>query len=333
MAIAKNNPKYYVYIHTDSRKINITGALLGLTLTENAKELAQKVTMSFTNVTHEGKTLASHINVHDKVYIYASTGDGAKEVFRGYVWTDVYDKGDGNVVNLTCYDRLIYLMESEEYRYIPKGKTTKAIFKLLCDAKGIDLSYNHSTMKHAKMTIRGTLADVFWDDLLENVRKKTGKRGVIRMTKSKMEVFTEGNGNSTIWKFTKGSEGNIIKTKHESTLDGLTTKVIILGKEEDGKAPTKATLKKNTDKYGTIQKIMQSSDSDKLATVKKEAQQTLDDYAKPQLDKEVTAVDNPWVRKGDKIYINDDWIKGYANVISVSHDAMKKTMRMEIRMT
>ena len=334
MAAALENPHYTATVLDKAgNKYDLTNALIDLVLQETENGIAQKVSLKIPQLRHNGKYITSLINVHDTLYVFANTGSGAKEVFRGYIWGDVYDKGTTKEITLTAYDRLIYLQESEEYKYYSAGKSTQSIFQDICKSKGITLKYSHVSITHSKLVIRGTLADAFEEDLLENVRKKTGYRGIIRDVKGSMEVITEGFGNTTAYKLLNGEEGNIIKTKHTVTMDGITTKVIILGSaDDDERASIKATVKGDTDKYGTIQKIISSSDSDKLADLKEEANQLIKDKGKPEENIEVTAVDNPWIRKGDQIYFNDGYRSGYAYVKSITHDALKKIMDLEIRM-
>lgn len=327
-----SNPHYTATVlNSAGNKYDITGALTDLMLDEGEGELAQKVTLSLPQLKHDGKYLTGLIGVHDRLFVFADTGNGAKEVFRGYIWTDVYEKDETKEITLTAYDRMIYLIESEEYKFYSSGKSTNSIFTDVCESKEITLKYNHESMTHSKLVIRGSLADAFLD-LLEEVRKKTGKRGVIRDTKGEMEVVTEGQ-NDTVYELVHGNEGNLIKTSHSVTLDGIVTKVIILGKEEnDTQAPIRATLTGDTS-YGTIQKIISSSDSDKLDDLKKEGNQRLKDDGKPKREVSAVAIDNPWIRKGDKVHIDDGYVDTYAIVKSISHDAKNKTMSMELRMT
>ena len=331
---SKDNPHYRVtVINSSGNKYEITGALTDLVLEEQENGIAQRVKLSFMQAKHDGKYLTSLINVHDRLYVFASTGRSSQEVFRGYVWDDVYEKGETKEISLTAYDNLIYLKESEEYKFYSSGKSTKSIFQDICNSKGIKLKYNHSSIKHGKLVIKGTIADAFDSDLLEEVRKKTGKRGVIRSTKGTLEVFTEGKGNSTIYKLYHGAGGNLIKTRHTVSLDGITTKVTIMGHaEKDKKAPIKATVKGDTKKYGTIQKTIYASESDKLSELKKEAKQLIKDDGKPKTEVQATAIDNPWIRKGDTVYLDDGYRAGYAYVKSIEHDAKNKTMSMELRM-
>lgn len=328
------SPKYSIaVVNASGNKYDVTGALTDLILSESESGIAQKVTLKLKQTKHDGSHLTSIINVHDRLYVYADTGSGNVEVFRGYIWIDKYGKSNKNEIDLVVYDRLIYLIESQEYKFYTSGKSTKSIFQDICKSKGISLTYNYSSITHSKLVIRGSLADAFEVDLLEEVRKKTGKQGVIRAMKDTIEVFTEGSGNSTIYKLHTGEGGNIISSEHTVTMEGIVTKVIIIGSEEDDKqAPIKATVTGNTSKYGTIQKIISSTDSDKLADLKAEANQAIKDHGEPQKYVSVRAINNPWIRKGDKVHLNDGYVNGYAYVRGITHDALKNTMSLEMKM-
>lgn len=231
-----DNPHYTAVILTKSgTKYKITDAMTSLSLDEQENGIAQKATVTIMQTKVGPKYITTLVSVHDQLYVYADTGSGAKEVFRGYIWEKTYQKDETKEFTMVAFDRLIYLQESEAYKFYPSGKTTKAIFTDICKDKGIKLSYNYS-IKHAKLVIRGTLADAFTEDLLEEVRKKNGKRGIIRSTKGNIEVLEEGKGNKTVYKLYHGQSGNIISSKHTVTMSGITTKVIILGSEKDEKA-------------------------------------------------------------------------------------------------
>lgn len=331
MAASLSNPHYTAKIVTaDGDKYYITKAMTDLTLTENEKELAQKVIVKIPNIKVGNKWLSSLIKVRDRLYVSANTGSKKDEVFRGYIWDRTFDKDIEKELTFICYDNLIYLQESEENYYFSKGKSTKSVFSTICEKKGIKLTYNHVSMKHPKLSLRGRLGDLFTNDLLEEVRKKKGKKAVIRSAKGRMHVITIGNGNSTVYQLYKGEGGSILSTKHHSTMDGMVTKVVILGKENEKtkKAPVKATVEGNTSKYGTLKKIIDAGDS--LSDAKAEAKQTIKDDGKPKKTRTVKAIDNPWIRKGDKVYMNDGSIKGYVAVLSVTHDATDKTMTLEV---
>ena len=332
MKASLDNPIYSVAIVSASTgtKYTITNALLGCTLSEDEDEIAQKVVLKIASIVYDSKYLNSHFKTRDTVYVYANTGDGAKEVFRGYIWTKNVSIGKGRYFVLTCYDNLIYLQESEIYRYFSKGKSTKSIFSTLCSARGIKLTYSHVSMTHPKLTLRGAMGSIFTNDLLEEVRKNKGKRGIIRSSKGRMYVYTEGKSNSTVYKLMKGKDGNVYSSEYDETLDGVTTKVTVITTKDSGKATTKATYKKNTDRYGTITKVLTSS-SDNLSDTKKEAKQIIKDDSSAKITRKIKAVDNPWIRKGDKVYVDDGEMTGYASVVNISHDALNKNMSLEVR--
>ena len=332
MTASLNNPKYSAVIISASTgtKYKITPALMSCTLSEDEDEIAQKVVLKVASIVHDGKQLSTAFKVRDTVYVYANTGNGAKEVFRGYLWTKNTSIGKGRYFTLTCYDNLIYLQESEIYKYFSKGKKTSAVFSELCKARGIKLTYSHVSITHPKLTLRGKMGSIFTTDLLEEVRKKKGKRGIIRSSKGRMYVYTEGKANSTVYKLVKGSNGNVYTSEYDETLDGVTTKVSVITTKDSGKATTKATYKKNTDKYGTITKVLTSS-SDNLSDTKKEAQQIIKDDSSPKITRKIKAVDNPWIRKGDKVYVSDGEMTGYASVVNISHNALDKNMTLEVR--
>lgn len=330
---SKENPRYKVsVIKADGTKYEVTGAVNDLVLEEDENGIAQRVRLTLMQTQHDGKSLTSLINVHDRLYVFANTGGSTEEVFRGYIWNDVHERGETKEILLTAYDRLIYLKESEEYKFYSSGKSTKSIFQDMYGSKGIELKFNHESITHGKLVVKGTLADASVN-ILEEVRKKTGKRGIIRDTKGTTEVFTEGQGNSTVYKIAFGEKGNLLTSKHSVSMDGITTKVVIMGyAKSDTKAPIKATVKGDTDQYGTVQKTIYASESDKLADLKKEANQKIKDDGKPKTEVSAVAVDNPWIRKGDQIYFDDGYVKGYAYVKSITHDTRNKTMSMEIKM-
>lgn len=338
MAATHNTPTYTVYVLHGGGKYDLSKIVTRLDLDEQDNGIAQKVTIGLVQVAHDGKYTADFVSLRDTVYVYANTGSGSQEIFRGYIWERQYTKNDSYELTLVCYDNLIYLQESEEYMYFSAGKSTASIFKSICSSKGISLSYQYGSITHSQLTVRGTLADVFIDDLIEPVRHQTGQRGVIRSDKGVLRVFIEGEGSQTVYNFSRGaanhSYGNITEIKVIDSMDGIVTKVIILGQEKDGKkAPIKATVTGNTSTYGTIQKVLSSSDGDDLAKVKAEANQTIKDSGKPTRTLEIKAVNNPFVRKGDTIHIEESVIGNqYAYVMSVSHDALKNTMTMEVRL-
>lgn len=303
MKASLENPIYSFYIVSGGTKYNVTGAIESLDIVDQEKQIAKRVTAALMNTKVGNTWLTSIIKVRDRVYIYADDGERNEEVFRGFVWTRSYKSSlNDRSLKLVCYDHLIYFQESEDSAYFSSGKSTKDVFSSLCSKWGINLEYSYSSITHSKLALRGNLADIFTDDLLDLVKDRTGKKYVILSEKDVMKVKGVGT-NSTVYTI-KGGQ-NAISTNSECTMDGMTTKVVILGKADDNdRQAVEATVTGNTAAYGTLQKLINRSENTSLADAKKEAQGILKADGKPKWEYEVTCPDIPWIRKGDKVTVS-----------------------------
>lgn len=319
MAASIAAPEYTVYLVSGSNKYNLTPAVISIELYESEKQISQSATIQLANILVDGKWLAGIINARDRVYIYANDGTTKDEVFRGFAWSRPYHSSlDDRDLQLKCYDHLIYLQESEASEYFSAGKTTKDIFSKICGNWGVKLSYSYSSITHAKLPLRGTLADILTSDVLDIVKDRVGKDYVIISDKDTMHVKPVGQ-NTTIYRIEAGR--NAISTSTEWTMDGMITKVVIVGKADDNdRRPVEATVSGNTSKYGTLQKTIDRDENTTVAAAKKEAQNILNKDGKPKWEYEVRAPVIPWIRKGDKVYVN-------AGDISKKHLIVKEITR------
>lgn len=332
------NPIYTAnIIKSNGTKYRLKGVTTDLTVSNSKDELAEKVTISLVNVKVGTNRLHSLISLKDKIYVYANTGNGAKEVFRGFVWDrTLYSDADRRELHLICYDRLIYLHKSNDNLFVKKGKKTKDVLTSLAKKWGFKIRYKYESISHSKMVFHDeSIADIFIS-ILNKVKKKTGKDYAIRLEKNVIVIETVGN-NSTVYKIEK--KDNAISSEYHQTMEDMVTKVKIVkaetvkkkdDEEETGKYLTVTSMKKNAKKYGTLQEILVKEKDDKLSEVKKEAKKILDSKSKPKGEAEVKAVDNPWIKKGYKVYISTGDLKNYYIVKGIEHDAMDKIMHLEV---
>lgn len=320
-------PEYTIYIVSGSTKYNITPAIEDINISDRKKQMAKGVTIQLMNSKVKDEWLSSLLGVRNRVYMYANDGRKNEEVFRGFVWTQNNRNSITNrTLKLQCYDNLIYFQESEHFAFFSAGKTTKDIASTLCNSWGVKLEYAYESITHAKLPLRGNLSDIFTADLLDLVKDRTGKKYVILSEKDVMQIKTVGS-NSTIYRFT--ADQNAIQTSSNCTMDGMVTKVIILGKADDEeRRPIEATLKGNTSEYGTLQKIIDRDEDTTLEDSKKEAQNILDEDGKPKWEYELHAPDVPWIRKGDKVYVNAGDMSGYYIVTGISRSISSKKRDM-----
>lgn len=331
MAASQQHPIYSVYIISGSTKYNVSKAITGLDRYESENQIAQRVTLQIENVQVDGTWLSRLLKPRNRVFIYANDGSGEKEVFRGYLWNRAHQSSvSENELKYTSYDNLIYFQESEDSLYFSSGKSTKDIMSSICNKWGIKLQYSYDSITHPKMPLRGTLSDIFIEDILEPVKKRKGRKPVILSEKDTMQVKPVGS-NTTIYHFLAGK--NVIKTSSGWTLDGVITKVIIVGKADDNdRVPIEATVTGNTSEYGTLQKIQNRSENTSLADAKIEAKYTIDENGTPKWEHVITATDIPWIRKGDKVYVSAGDINGYKIVTEIerSGDCKKSEMTLTL---
>lgn len=328
MIASATNPIYSVYAVVGGTKYNLTSALVGIDASEQKRQISQNVRIELMNCKIGGSWLADVITDQSRVFLYANDGSRSGEVFRGYAWTG----GDGhslteNTFSIKCYDHLIFMQESDESIYFAPGKTTKDVFTYLCDKWGVKLEYTYGSITHQKLALRGNLTDIFTTDLLEPAKDRIGKDYVILSAEDVMKVRGIGE-NDTVYSIVGGS--NAVKTRMEWTKDGMITQVIITGKkDDDDREPVEATVSGDTAKYGTLQKIIDRDENTSLEDAKTEAQNIIDTDGKPKVEYEIQCTDIPWIRKGDKVYVNAGGIKEkYLYVTGVDRSITNKSKQL-----
>lgn len=323
-------PTYKVYAISGGTKYNLTPVLVSLDREDNNKEIAQRVEVSLTNVQVGDVWLSSILQPRDRLFIYALNDEGKEqEVFRGFLWKRNYLSSlTEREIRYTCYDNLIYYQESEDSLYFSSGKSTKDIMRTICEKWGIKLEYSYESITHSKLPLRGKLADIFLSDILDPVKRKTGKKYVVLSDKDIMYVKPVGS-NSTIYHFVAGK--NVISTASGWSLDGIITKVIIVGKADDNdREPIEATVSGKTSQYGTLQKVINRDTNTSLADAKLEAKNIIDENGTPKWEYAVMATDIPWIREGDKIYVSAGDVIGYMIITDINRTATNQQCTMTL---
>ncbi|MDO4280791.1 MAG: hypothetical protein Q4C56_04090 [Peptococcaceae bacterium] len=318
------SPTYSVQIVDDKTTYHVDPILTDLELSEQEGQMAQKAILTLMNIQISGKWATNVFRARQKVFIYADDGSGQKEVFRGWIWNKQYTSSNSKrEFQMTCYDHMIYLQESEVYYYYPSGKSTEDILKNICNAWGVGLKYEYDSIKHEKLLLKGTLSNLIINNLLDPVRDKTGKRYVMRMEENTLHILEVGQNASY---YQLNAAQNVTQTRSIETMEGMITRVVIFGKQGEGsRAPVEATVEDNVDTYGTLQRVYGRNEASSLEDAKKEATTLLNLSKWPFQDFEVQAPDIPWIRKGDLVYVNaGDIMDKYLTVKSVSRSISLK---------
>lgn len=323
-------PIYNLKIVTKNGKTySLKKVTTDLNLSEYEKDLAQKVSISLANIKTADGYLTGLLGVRDRVYVTADTGSGYKEVFRGFLWDKNYESAVAKTLSIVSYDNLIYLQNSKDSFYFSSGKNTKDIISSICNKWGIKLVFNYESITHSKKILRCQYISDSIIEILDEVKKKTGKRYTIYSENDVMHIETMGQ-NTTVYGIKK--KKNISRVKTTETLDGMVTKVVITGKKDkNDREPILATVTGNISEYGTLQDMISKDEDTTLEKAKSEAKQILNEKGKPERTYSLEdVVDNPLVRKGHKVSVDAGNLKGDFLVLSVEHDAMNRAMSLEV---
>lgn len=233
--------------------------------------------------------------------------DGDTTVFNGVIWELSRNKKSKSI-SLSCKERTVYIEESEDEYLFGEGTATSRIIQY-CKDWGIPIEPMIDTkIKLAKAVYRSsTIYSMIKKDLVET-STKGGDLYKLRM-ENKLKLFKLGTNNK-VYKL-----DNILEDIDEKfSLSGIVTQVKVLGKNDndDKKTAIIGTYKKNTEKYGTIQKILQDDKVDNT-TKAKTASDVLFNTGEDSIS--VKCKDIITLRAGDKVSL-------YGNeliVIDITH--------------
>ena len=313
------NPIYSVSIRkSNGTTYHVKDIMTDLNISHGKDDLAERAVVSLANIKVGSSYIKDLIALRDTVYIYVDVGNGKEEVMRGVIWErDLSEDSTEDSVKLDCYDNLIYFHNSKDNYFAKKGKRTEEVIKAIASKWGVSVSYKYTSITHGKLAFHNdSIADILIS-VLDEAKKQTGRDYVIRSEKGTLVIDFAG-GNSKAYKIEK--KNNAISADYSETMDGMVTKVLIVkaetvskngNEEESGKYLTVTSVKKNTDAYGTLQEILVKGKDEELSDVQKEANETLKEKSTPTTESEITAVNNPFIKKGHQVYVNTSNIKGF----------------------
>ncbi len=321
--------KYYaVAVDSNGTQYKLSKITTDLSIDEQKNGIADKAQLSCFNVKIETGSLYEYINVGMRLFIFVNDGSEDKEIFRGVIWSKKFKDDAEKEVSYVAYTNLIYLQKSKDCVYYSSGKTTESIIKNICSRWSVSCTYEYESITHPKTPLNNKLISDMIVEILDKAKEQKGTKYVIRSEKDIMLIKKYGSNND-IYCFS--SKKAVMNVNIEDSMDDLVTQVIIVGKKDDNdRAPIEATVKGNNIKqYGTLQTIVERQDGTTLSEAKTEANTILKEKGKISKTYSLTAIDVPFVHKGDIISADTSKMTGYYYVTAVSHDAVKNTMQIE----
>lgn len=322
--------KYRLVVMTESKKqYNIKEFVEDLGWEENDGELAVRISFTAKNEKTSAGLISSLAKLGCLVGVFATDGSVDEEVARGYVtsWKPLLS-GSKDKVDITCYDELYNLEESQDLIYYSSGIGTKSAITQIFDNWQIPTEkYDGPDVTHGKLAYKTeSLADVLLD-ILDDAKKKGGGDAFIRAAKGKVSVLQWGS-NKTVYHF---EVDNTKQISHKMSTAGMITRVKVIGQEDDdGRSSVEAVVNGQT-KFGIRQKIYVRGKDDSVSDAQSAAQDIIND--KGQVDEEITvqSPDIPFVRKGDLVHITAGTLNDYYFVKGIRHNADSMSMTMDLK--
>lgn len=322
--------KYRLVVMTEGKKqYNIKEFVEDLGWEENDGELATRISFTAKNEKTSAGLISSLAKPGCLVGVFATDGSIDEEVARGYVtdWKPLLS-GSKDKVDITCYDELYNLEESQDLIYYSSGIGTKSAITQIFDNWQIPTEkYDGPDVTHGKLAYKTeSLADVLLD-ILDDAKKKGGGDAFIRAAKGKVSVLQWGS-NKTVYHF---EADNTKQVSHKMSTAGMITRVKVIGQEDDdGRSSVEAVVNGQT-KFGIRQKIYVRGKDDSVSDAQSAAQDIIND--KGQVDEEITvqSPDVPFVRKGDLVHITAGTLNDYYFVKGIRHNADSMSMTMDLK--
>ncbi len=218
-------------------------------------------------------------------------------LLSGVVWDCNSNNRGVKELDVTVYELTKYLACSEDEYLFPAGQTASQ--RLRKYAVDWDIELGELVDTKVPLAQEVYRSQSIYSMMLEDLKGTLANGGEMyrpRINDQKLELFEIGS-NSPVYML--DLDNNLLDVSQKRTLEGTVTQVKVLGKSrDDKKSPVLAIEHRETEKYGTIQKIIQDSSVTTTAAAKDKAQQMLSGIEE---NITVNCIDINTIRAGDGV--------------------------------
>lgn len=316
--MSRMDTDYAVYTYGEGGQVyDLTPAVESLEWGDPEGELAARASITLAAVNTGGLDIARAAMLNSDIAILA----GGVRVFEGVIWD--YTLTDGRHVRLACYDRLIYLTGSRDSCYFAAGSTTESVVSAICARWDMPLRYTYASCRHAALSYRALTVAQQLTHTLDAAHAMCGERYMLRMEDGTLHVGRRGEDAPQLTIVRAQTMGYF----HRATMSGLVTRVAIQTGTAGGPVRTSAVLDGDTT-LGVLQEVVDAQGTS-LDEAREQAQLLLDERGAPGETISIECIDQPTLRRGDRVNMDTGSLSGEFDVLSVLH-ASNRSMRLTV---
>ena len=293
--------------------VEVSGALKESSRTLSFKALRADVDKSFE---------AYNLNLGDRIVCKEIFEDEKeKKFFEGVVWAKA-TKDNDVAIDVTCYDKAIYLNKNETSEQVYTEKTAKEASEAIIKELGLEVGKLADTAKY-NFNLRGLTG---YDAIMACYTKDseaTGKKYKLIDIDGKINVFEAGEKHPiVIEELDEPVVGKLLDMSYKESLDELVNEVkAIDDKKKDKKEDVKEDPK-SQERYGKIQKVLKG-DARELAGLMQDAKQEI----------EVTCIGDWDMMAGKSIELKSSIVSGTFYIISDKHKLDDAVHTVELQLS
>ena len=231
--------------------INLSGSIKESTRTLSFKALRADIDKNFE---------AYNVNLGDRAVFYEIKDGKPIKFFEGVIWSKA-TKDNSVDLDITCYDRAIYLNKNEANGQVFADMSADEVARTIINDLGLVVGDLAKTGKYS-YNLRGLTA---YDAIMAAYTKdseKTGKQYKLVDIDGKINVFEAGEEHPVILEeLDEPVVGKLLDVSYHESLDELVNEVKAIEDEKKDEKKEAGKDAKSQERFGKIQKVLKGDSS------------------------------------------------------------------------
>ena len=231
--------------------INLSGSIKESTRTLSFKALRADIDKNFE---------AYNVNLGDRAVFYEIKDGKPIKFFEGVIWSKA-TKDNSVDLDITCYDRAIYLNKNEANGQVFADMSADEVARTIINDLGLVVGNLAKTGKYS-YNLRGLTA---YDAIMAAYTKdseKTGKQYKLVDIDGKINVFEAGEEHPVILEeLDEPVVGKLIDVSYHESLDELVNEVKAIEDEKKDEKKEAGKDAESQERFGKIQKVLKGDSS------------------------------------------------------------------------